>query len=45
VIGLFMIVIGNGIIWSPAKFWPYISGIFLILLGNMIAVKSFGKGR
>ena len=40
VIGLFMIVIGIGIIWSPANLWPYIIGIFLIVLGIMVAAKS-----
>jgi hypothetical protein len=45
VIGLFMIVIGAGIIWSPANLWPYIIGIFLIVLGIMVAAKSLGKGR
>jgi hypothetical protein len=39
-IGLFMIAIGAGIIWSPANLWPYIIGIFLIVLGSIIAVKS-----
>ena len=43
-VGVFMIVIGIGIIWSPVDLWPYIIGIFLILLGIMIAAKSFGKG-
>ncbi len=45
VIGLFMIVIGAGIIWSPVNLWPYIIGIFLIVLGIMVAAKSLGKGR
>ena len=39
-VGMFMIVIGAGIIWSPANLWPYIIGIFLIVLGSIIAVKS-----
>jgi uncharacterized membrane protein HdeD (DUF308 family) len=42
-IGLFMIAIGAGIIWSPANLWPYIIGIFLIVLGIIIAAKSLGK--
>jgi hypothetical protein len=45
VIGLFMIVIGAGIIWSPANLWPYIFGIFLIVLGIVIAAKSLRKVR
>jgi hypothetical protein len=44
VIGLFMIVIGVGIIRSPANLWPYIIGIFLIVLGIMVAAISLGKG-
>jgi hypothetical protein len=42
-IGLFMIIIGVGIIWAPAYLWPYVIGIFLIVLGIMFAVKSMWK--
>ncbi len=43
VIGLFLVVIGVGIIWSPANLWPYIIGIFLILLGIVVAAISLKK--
>jgi hypothetical protein len=42
-IGLFLIIIGIGIIWIPAHIWPYVIGIFLILLGIMFAAKSWQK--
>jgi hypothetical protein len=42
-IGFFMIAIGAGIIWAPANLWPYIIGIFLIILGIIIAAKSLRK--
>jgi hypothetical protein len=40
-----MIVLGAGIIWSPVNLWPYIFGIFLIVLGIMVAAKGLGKSR
>lgn len=43
VIGLFLIIIGVGIVWSPANLWPYIIGIFLILAGILIAAMSVRK--
>ncbi len=43
VIGLFLIVIGVGIVWSPANLWPYIIGVFLILAGILIAAMSLRK--
>lgn len=42
-IGFFMIAIGAGIIWAPANLWPYIIGIFLIILGIIIAAKNLRK--
>jgi uncharacterized membrane protein HdeD (DUF308 family) len=45
VIGLFIIIVGFAIIWAPRNFWPYIIGIFLIVLGIMVAAKRLGKGR
>jgi hypothetical protein len=38
-----LIIIGIGIIWIPAHIWPYVIGIFLILLGIMFAAKSWQK--
>lgn len=43
VIGLFMIIIGVGIIWAPVNFWTYGVGIILIGLGVLFAVKSMEK--
>jgi len=43
IIGLFMIVIGVGIVWAPVNLWPYVIGIILILLGIMFAAKSWQK--
>jgi hypothetical protein len=43
IFGLFMILIGIGIIWAPVNFWPYGIGIILILLGIMIAAKNWRK--
>ncbi|MCX6690833.1 MAG: hypothetical protein NTW33_01965 [Methanoregula sp.] len=43
VIGLFLIVIGVGIIWSPTHLWPYIFGIFLIIAGILVAAISLRK--
>jgi len=43
VIGLFMIIVGVAIIWAPRDLWPYIVGIFLIVLGIMFAAKSWWK--
>ncbi len=42
-IGFFMIVIGVGILWAPTYLWPYVIGIFLIVLGIIVASKSLMK--
>jgi hypothetical protein len=42
-IGFFMIVIGAGLIWAPTYLWPYVFGIFLIVLGIIVAAKSLMK--
>jgi hypothetical protein len=43
IIGLFMILIGISIIWAPVNLWPYGIGIILIMLGIMVALKSWRK--
>lgn len=45
VIGLFLIVLGIGIIWSPVNLMPYVIGIFLILVGVIIAAISLKNTR
>ncbi|MDD5024263.1 MAG: hypothetical protein PHN79_04070, partial [Methanoregula sp.] len=45
VIGLFLIVLGIGIIWSPVNLMPYIIGIFLIMVGVIIAAISLKNTR
>ena len=42
-IGVFMIIIGIGIIWGPANLWPYIIGVFLITMGLMFIAKFWSK--
>jgi hypothetical protein len=39
-IGLFLIIIGIGIIWIPAHIWQYVIGIFLILLVSCLLQKA-----
>jgi hypothetical protein len=41
VVGIFMILIGIGFLWTPPLIWPYIIAIFLILLGISFAVRGF----
>jgi hypothetical protein len=47
IIGVFMILIGIGIIWAPANvwtyIWPYGVGIFLILIGLSFIAKMWRK--
>jgi hypothetical protein len=47
IIGLFMILLGIGIIWAPANvwtyIWPYGIGIFLILIGLSFIAKMWRK--
>jgi hypothetical protein len=44
-IGSFMVIIGAGLIWVPANLWPYVIGIFLIVLGIIVAAKSLIKAN
>lgn len=41
IVGIFMILIGIGLIWTLPLIWPYLIAIFLILLGIIIAVRGF----
>jgi hypothetical protein len=40
-IGIFLILIGVGIVWAPAAIWPYLIAGFLILLGIWFLVRGF----
>lgn len=42
-IGVFLILIGVGIVWAPAAIWPYLIAGFLILLGIWFLVRGFHK--
>jgi len=42
-IGIFLIIVGIGIIWGPANLWPYIVGIFLILIGLGFIAKFWSR--
>ena len=39
--GVFLILIGVGIVWAPAAIWPYLIAGFLILLGVWFLVRGF----
>jgi hypothetical protein len=41
--GIFLILIGVGIIWVPVAIWPYLIAAFLILLGIGFLVRGFHK--
>lgn len=40
-IGIFMILIGVGIVWTPPDYWPSIVAIFLILLGVWFVARTY----
>jgi hypothetical protein len=40
-LGIFMIVLGLGIVWVPAGFWPVMAAAILILLGVGILYRGF----
>jgi hypothetical protein len=40
-LGVFMILIGIGIVWMPEALWPYAVAGFLILLGIWFLVRGF----
>ncbi len=41
VIGIFMILLGIGLVWTLPLIWPYFVAIILILLGIGLAVRGF----
>ncbi len=42
-LGLFFVVLGFSIIWTPPNFWPYFGAGFLIILGIWFIARSMGK--
>jgi len=45
VIGLFLIIVGIGITWTPFAFWPTIIALFLILIGISFLFRAFFHRR
>ena len=43
IVGLFMIVIGAGIVWAPPFSWTYLVAAFVILLGIWIAARGMWR--
>ena len=43
IVGLFMIVIGVGIVWAPPFSWTYLIAAFVILLGIWIAARGMWR--
>jgi hypothetical protein len=42
-LGIFFVVLGLSIIWTPPNFWPYFGAGFMIILGVWFIAKSLGK--
>ncbi|WAC04850.1 MAG: hypothetical protein OS112_10410 [Methanoregula sp.] len=42
-VGIFLILIGVGVIWAPADLWPLLTAGFLIMLGIWFAVRGFHR--
>ena len=40
-IGIFMICLGIGIVWTPLTVWPVLAALLLILLGVWILYRGF----
>jgi len=43
-IGIFIILIGIGLIYAPLAIWPYVIAGFLVLLGIWFIVRGLGRG-
>jgi hypothetical protein len=43
-IGIFIILIGVGLIYAPLAIWPYVIAGFLVLLGIWFIVRGLGRG-
>ncbi len=42
-VGIFMILVGVGIVWTPPDYWPSIVAIFLILLGVWFVAHTYTR--
>jgi Flp pilus assembly protein TadB len=42
-VGIFMILVGVGIVWTPPDYWPSIVAIFLILLGIWFVARMYTR--
>jgi len=42
-VGIFIILIGIGLVWTPPMIWPYLVAAFLILLGIGFVVRGFRR--
>jgi hypothetical protein len=45
ILGIFMIIIGIGIVWAPPNLWPVIAAIFLILLGVWFILRGYFRSK
>ena len=43
VVGIFLILIGLGLVWTPPVIWPYLAAAFLILVGIGFVVRGFRR--
>jgi hypothetical protein len=43
-IGIFIILVGFGLVWAPAMYWQYIIAVFLVLFGVWFVARGYGKG-
>jgi hypothetical protein len=41
IVGIFMILIGVGLVWTPPDYWPSVVAIFLILLGVWFVARMY----
>jgi len=42
IIGIFIILLGIGLVWKPLVVWPYVIAIFLIFLGLWFIARGYG---
>jgi hypothetical protein len=43
VFGVFLILVGIGLVWAPLLVWPYLFASFLILLGIVFLLRGLRK--
>jgi hypothetical protein len=42
-IGIFIILIGVGLIYAPLQIWPYVIAGFLVILGVWFIIRGFSR--